>query len=350
MRLLIVAMREEDAAMLLNNLNSRMEGEIERADILLSLHFEMSHFTDSHYDVVMLLDINRFVAASIISQIRKEDGTRHTAVICLAPSNETYNEVALECFHAGADDVIHPNGKDSAVLRAKLHTLFSFKSTTDQLRVANHRLHQMSLTDDLTGLANMRGFGREFASTLQECRAGKTGLGIMMMDLDHFKSVNDKNNHLVGSHIIRSVGFLLKDASLTIAGDVCARYGGDEYIALLRDGTPEEIFARADNIRKAIEQYEFSYDQIKIRITASVGVAYAPAGFDGKAEDIIKAADMMLYRSKDQGRNCSHSINLKAALDSQARSKKPHLVVVPSTGDEAASMLQALGERRKKTS
>ncbi len=142
-----------------------------------------------------------------------------------------------------------------------------------------------------------------------------SGLGIMMMDLDEFKRVNDTNNHLVGSFVLSEVGRLLKQDPVLNEKDVPARFGGDEFIFLCESDDINELYEKADQIRKNIEQYLFVKENIFVQVTASFGISWSQPQFRGKAEDLIKLADMMLYKSKFEGRNCVNMMELKYPID-----------------------------------
>jgi diguanylate cyclase (GGDEF)-like protein len=133
--------------------------------------------------------------------------------------------------------------------------------------------------------------------------------------LDHFKSVNDTTNHLVGSYVIGESGRLLRQNDIFGEDDVAARYGGDEFIIVCAAETAEEARDKAERVRRDIAAHEYRKDGCVIRITASIGVAWAGRAFDGRAEDIIKAADLMLYRSKNAGRNRVSCMVLKYPVD-----------------------------------
>ena len=250
-----------------------------------------------HPDLVLLAIDEQHPATTFdfIHHIRALDADRHVGII-------TLGDAGVASLEAGADDFL-ANCDAPAELRARVRAALRLKSIHDELRSANHRLKLLSLTDDLTGLANMRCFSQKYAVMIRRCRAGELGFGIVMLDLDHFKSVNDTTNHLFGSFVISEIGRLFrKHAYLLGPEDIAARYGGDEFIVMLV-GSPPEIEAKAERIRQLIAEQSFERDGNKAEITASVGVALVPPSYQGEAEQIIKLADMMLYHSKAGGRD-----------------------------------------------
>ena len=170
------------------------------------------------------------------------------------------------------------------------------------------RLEQIIIRDDLTNLLTQRSFFIELerqVSRRNERPPGQQGaMFVLMMDLDHFKSVNDTYGHLVGSQTIKQVGELIEQNLRE--GDIAGRYGGEEYIALLQDLTPERALAVAERLRSAIEQHEIvlarKESETRLHITISIGVSVYPDDADSSV-DLIEKADLALYRAKKTGRN-----------------------------------------------
>jgi len=186
---------------------------------------------------------------------------------------------------------------------------------TDDLRRANYKLRMMTLTDELTGMANMRCFKEQYRKSVTKCTNGEIGLSIIMLDLDNFKLVNDNQNHLVGSHVISETGRLIQKSDSLGNEDLAARYGGDEFIICSEVSEMAYAVHKAMEIRQEIEAKSFVYDGCQISLTSSIGVAWAGPGFKGPLNDIIKLADVMLYRSKESGRNRVTSMELKYPID-----------------------------------
>jgi diguanylate cyclase (GGDEF)-like protein len=168
------------------------------------------------------------------------------------------------------------------------------------------RIQQMIIRDDLTNLLTQRSFFVELERTLARRGAQPEpgSLTLLMMDLDHFKQVNDTYGHLVGSQTIKHVGELI-EASIR-ESDVAARYGGEEYIAFLANATAEEGRRIAERIRASVEQREIVLTrrgaEVRLRVTISIGVATFPTDSTDPV-DLIEKADLALYRAKTGGRN-----------------------------------------------
>lgn len=154
--------------------------------------------------------------------------------------------------------------------------------------------------DQLTGLLTKESLYLAFDRELTRCLRYDLPLGVLMMDLDRFKLVNDGHGHLMGSHVLAEVGRIIQH-SIRIA-DVSARYGGEEFLSYLAEtDTPGLEFA-AERIRSDMEAFEFVLDDVSIRVTISIGIAVSPR--HGKSlKELVAAADRALYRAKETGRN-----------------------------------------------
>ncbi len=312
--LLLVFRNRNEGNLLRMGLEDSMGKLISRIDVEFDPKSAFNAYKQKHPDVVIICGFETGYSEALIINIRKIDGKRHTGILVMAPVDQGYDLLAVNNFHAGADDVLSSN-LSMAILKSKIITVFNYKLAADELRTLVHELAARNLTDELTGLANMRGFLKSFGASLKECQNGKFGVAVVMMDLDNFKRINDKMNHMVGSYIIKSVGKVLSSNNVFEAGDFAARYGGDEYIIVLHGLDPKKQMSKADAVRKIIEAKEFVFQDYKVRVTCSLGMCFVPPGFLGKPEDIVKGADMMLYKSKDAGRNSTTGMVLRYPID-----------------------------------
>ncbi|CAG0990067.1 Response regulator PleD [Myxococcaceae bacterium] len=155
-----------------------------------------------------------------------------------------------------------------------------------------------ALTDDLTGLAN----ARHFNERLPELIARGAPLALVVIDLDHFKAVVDRHGHLVGSRTLGQIGRRI--AATLRPGDFAARFGGDEFVVILRDTRADDALARAGEIRDAIAAVECldGTDVDLSGVTASIGVACFP-DHAASAEELFHRADQAMYSVKGSGRN-----------------------------------------------
>lgn len=167
----------------------------------------------------------------------------------------------------------------------------------------NARLEQLAQTDPLTQLLNRRALTERITAEMERALRYDSTMALLMIDLDHFKKVNDTYGHLVGDDVLRDVGQLLGDTIRT--SDIVARYGGEEFLVLLPETDDAGAESFAERIRAAVEQHAFVSDSLTepLRLTASVGVAVYPAARIESVEDLFARADAALYRAKADGRN-----------------------------------------------
>ena len=165
---------------------------------------------------------------------------------------------------------------------------------------AKHKIAQLSQTDDLTGLLNMRAFNILLDKEVASANRYGTPVTIIMVDVDGLKDINDSYGHTVGSRMIQTVSTALKQC--VRSSDVLARLGGDEFIILLSQSGASAAKTIAERIRVAIANTSFDVLGERISTTASVGIASFPKDV-ADVEDVIDKADVALYKSKQAGRN-----------------------------------------------
>ena len=162
------------------------------------------------------------------------------------------------------------------------------------------RMEEMAKFDALTGLANRRSFQTQLEQAMaRHKRAGRT-FGLVLIDIDHFKAVNDTYGHPVGDEVLRQVGATFSEQMREI--DVPARYGGEEFVLILEDTDLEGSRQVADRLRVAISELEFPTDKGLLQCTISLGIALGPWDSD-EPHTLVDLADQALYHSKENGRN-----------------------------------------------
>lgn len=174
------------------------------------------------------------------------------------------------------------------------------RDISEKVELLERQVH-LATRDPLTGALNRRAF-LERAEAI-DARRGEDGreYALLMLDLDHFKAVNDSYGHAVGDVVLQ--GFSQLCAATLRAGDIFARWGGEEFIALLPATSPMAAMAVAERIRLAAEKHVFSLPEVKrLRQTVSIGVA-AVGRDPGRFDDVIRLADKALYAAKHSGRN-----------------------------------------------
>lgn len=185
--------------------------------------------------------------------------------------------------------------------------LFRFDMLDEIDREFQHQIHRLLAHDELTGLLTSKSFFSELRRESARAQAESRPFCVLMMDLDHFKDVNDTYGHLVGSKTLEETGHVIKEALR--AGDVASRFGGEEFAAFLLDANYAQGLVAAERVRVALAQHEFSASrmdspgiQTTHRITISIGVAAFPDDATDPIQ-LVELADSALYRAKRSGRN-----------------------------------------------
>jgi diguanylate cyclase (GGDEF)-like protein len=178
------------------------------------------------------------------------------------------------------------------------------QQTVKLLEAANTQLEALSLEDDLTGIANRRSFERALADEWNRGRRHELPLALILLDLDHFKDLNDRRGHPAGDDCLRRVGRFLAE-TVKRTGDVVARYGGEEFAILLPAVDAAGAIRVAESLREGIEKLAIPYGNGQgRRVTASCGVAAMTPAADLTPESLVASADRALYAAKHSGRNC----------------------------------------------
>jgi diguanylate cyclase (GGDEF)-like protein len=165
-----------------------------------------------------------------------------------------------------------------------------------KLAEARHRIENIAITDDLTGIFNRRHILSRFTEEFEKVKRLKTNLSCILADIDLFTSVNDTHGHLAGDEVLKEISHRIRNT--VRAYDIVGRYGGEEFLILLPDTSLEDAKYLAERIRIHVRDNPI----IRSRITISLGVTAMQAQ-DQSVDDIIKRADEHLYRAKKSGRD-----------------------------------------------
>jgi diguanylate cyclase (GGDEF)-like protein len=227
----------------------------------------------------------------------------------------------VEGLELGADDyLVKPF--DMLELSARVKSMLRLKALQDALVEKNRELDRankelaarreellaLTRTDALTGLHNRRYFDERLAEEFARSSRYHSPLSLVLLDIDHFKRINDTYGHPFGDEVLKAVAFALKGCLREV--DFVARYGGEELVSLLPETGPHEALLACERVRASIAALQLEYTgpdgatQL-VRCTASLGVASVPAPDLLSMEELLRAADTSLYAAKAAGRNCT---------------------------------------------
>lgn len=236
----------------------------------------------------------------VCRKIREHKDRPYTYILLL--SARTQKVDLLRGLESGADDYL-TKPFDAQELRARLHVGQRILQLQDGLMVAGAELLFRATHDSLTGISN-RGV---ILDVLRRERSrqvrGNGSFGIVLLDVDHFKQVNDTHGHLCGDAVLQEV--VHRITATVRAYDTVGRYGGEEFLVVAPSSDASNVLGLAERIRRAVEAHPISTDAGEISITVSLGAAVSSGAAPVDPEVMLGTADEALYRAKEGGRNRS---------------------------------------------
>ena len=192
-------------------------------------------------------------------------------------------------------------GQDLLEERVQERTL-ELHIALQELEEANRELEQKNTIDELTGLFNRRFYDQKILAEYRRSKRNLTPLSLIIIDIDHFKAVNDSYGHLAGDYCLVWLSNHIKQ-SLKRSSDMAFRYGGEEFCLILPDTDPKGAMVLAEALRKVIEQQTCTYKDTQIPLTISSGIFTYIQQDNVQPEQIFTSADKALYEAKNNGRN-----------------------------------------------
>jgi len=234
----------------------------------------------------------------VCRQVRSRGREPYVYILLLTARTES--EDLVEGIDAGADDYL-TKPFNSAELRARLRAGERILNLQMQLLEAREALRQEATHDSLTGLLNRRAILGLLQLELERAMRGNLAMATLMLDLDHFKQVNDRYGHAAGDQVLREATERM--TASTRRYDSVGRYGGEEFLIILPGCNGEGAAAQAERLRKAMESEPFLVGEQPIAMTCSIGIACHTGRPACDIDMLIREADAALYAAKGQGRN-----------------------------------------------
>ncbi len=293
--LILLADDEPDNLKLLQTMIRR-----EGYDFLIATNgVEAIQKAEHHLPDCILLDIKMPLVTGhqVCEALQADEATKYIPVIFLSGMNA--DEEIIQALDSGAQDYIQKPFNPKIVM-ARVRVALRMKAFQEELRQKHQILEVKANTDELTGLHNRRLLFERLREEHNRAARFGYGLTVLMVDVDHFKEINDTMGHAVGDRVLSEVASIIKFN--TRIYDVLCRYGGDEFTLILPQTDRDQGLVVAERIRYSIELGNYPENGVRFGITASIGLSSFPE--DGDDSDVLlQAADLALYHAKQAGRN-----------------------------------------------
>lgn len=251
------------------------------------------------YDLIMVsTQLSTDDGLHLCTHFRSQDKTRNTPLLIIIEESDT--DLLIKGLDMGINDyLITPIDSNEVVARVKIQ--IRRKKYQDALMAKGQASLDMAIKDGLTGVFNRRYFDIHAEKMLSNALASDKPMGLMLLDIDHFKNVNDTYGHQAGDEVLKQIPIRVQRSIRPT--DLFARYGGEEFVIIMPDTSVQNAANVAERIRKAISAEDFTIPVApgKINKTISIGVTFSEAG--DTVQSILERADKALYHVKNTGRN-----------------------------------------------
>jgi diguanylate cyclase (GGDEF)-like protein len=234
----------------------------------------------------------------ICRELRKREDPAYTYILLVTAKFQRCD--IIEGLEAGADDYI-TKPFDAGELRARLRTGRRILELHEELVQARDRLQYQASHDAMTGVWNRAAIQEILQAEVARAQREKIPAGILLLDLDHFKQINDQYGHLAGDSVLREAARRMKGRLR--AYDSVGRYGGEEFLVVLPGCDQTAAAHQAERLRQAISEKLFDVPEGEIPVTISIGATSTSRDGGGEIDSLLRAADAALYRAKEGGRN-----------------------------------------------
>ena len=258
----------------------------------------LERFAQDRPDVALLdIDMPELDGMGVLDVVVADPELATIPVVFL--TGRATSEDVAEGLARGAHDYLR-KPVESSELAARVRAALRTKELADELRERNAELERLATTDHLTGLYNRRFVGRELERLILRARRHRQSVSVAMLDIDHFKSINDEHGHAVGDAVLIEVAARIRRRLR--GDDLVGRWGGEEFLLILPVTSPEGTAIVAESVRAAIGDEPLLLPTVgSLDVTASIGWATWEPG--DASDDLLGRADLALYAAKAAGRN-----------------------------------------------
>ncbi len=257
--------------------------------------------TDPRIELVITdVQMPRLTGQQLLKRIRQsaEPRIRNLPVIVMTTADDMSDKHLA--FLNGANDFLN-KPVDSLELQARVHVHHRLARTIHELEASQEALAELATTDSLTKLKNRRLFYSQAGQNLSACRRYGKDMSLLLLDIDHFKKVNDTFGHHAGDEVLVRIAGLL--AQMVRDVDTVARFGGEEFAVLMPETNRLGAAVLGERIRAAIEKEQINVDGRHIPVTVSIGITTLAAEDVESIDQLLGIADRRLYMAKNSGRN-----------------------------------------------
>lgn len=247
--------------------------------------------------VVINIASRSFDALRLVAGLRSGEHSRQAPILAVVDPDDRGR--LLRALDLGVNDLL-PKPFDPLELRVRVRALIRRKRYADYLRVSVAQSLELAVIDPLTGLNNRRYMMGQLDTLFERLAPGIEPVALLMLDIDHFKHVNDTWGHVLGDEVLREVAVRL--AASVRAIDLPCRYGGEEFVVVMPGTRLSDAVRVAERIREEISGKVFVSGDQEIPVSVSVGVS-ASDGAEDRPESLLRRADEALYEAKSAGRN-----------------------------------------------
>ena len=251
------------------------------------------HLKSDQVDMVCWAIEKELPATTWLDKLQANERWHDLPVIAFAEDQQGL----LQGFQLGASDSVHVE-IDQHELNARINRhLLQWQRLLD-LRKSQEQLQKMALTDPLTHLGNRAAFDLNIKQIAARSQRSGVPYSLLMIDLDHFKNINDTFGHPTGDQVLRQAAEAISQSSRD--SDICCRYGGEEFIVILPDTNARNAEVLASRIHRKLAQKKLPQ---KVQISVSIGISSSTRYNNGHPAALIDEADQAMYRAKEKGRN-----------------------------------------------